>query len=308
MPGARPNNPRVGDRAEYYANFLLSRIASAVQVPRQEDFGIDFMGALLRREGQSLREGARFNVQVKSNADLLAKPFGALRTSGWSHHEVKWLLGREPFPMHLSPLFVGVVDLDGGWLDIYTTVNMFHARWMAGNPTEIVLVPGELAEGPPLAYAFGTPLPYEPETLAANPPPGDAQRWLVRLRNPVARLSAQMAAGTDEDLAPVITALERWIHIDQLNRVSAFLRIPAAWYVDAWLPNVAPSGEDVRSTVYGTDRTDADLPHMEDVLHVFLTSLRYNYGIQKDQVGMAAAALLGDLIGARHVARHPRRS
>lgn len=306
MPGGRPRNLRVGDRAEYYANFLLSRIASAVQVPRQEDFGIDFMGALLRVDRQSLHEGPRFNVQVKSNADLLAKPFGARRDSGWPHHEVKWLLGRDPFPVQLTPLFVGVVDLDEGALDLYTTANMFHARWMAGNPTEVVLAPGDVPNGPPLAYSFAEPLPYPPEMLTDIAPPGDGKRWIVRLRKPVARLTPELVAGSDADLMPVVDALGRWIHIDQLNRVSSFLRIPAAWYVDAWEANVAPDTGDIRATVYGTDRTDADLPHMEDILHPFLTALRYNYQVQGDQQGLVAAALLGDFVGARHMGRQGR--
>lgn len=300
MSGSRPNNPRVGDRAEYYANFLLSRIATAVQVPRQEDFGIDFIGALLRRDGQSLREGPRFNVQVKSNADLLEKPFGGPRKGTWPHHEVQWLLGREPYPAALTSLFVGVVDLEAGSLDLYHTVNMFHARWMAGYPAEVVLAPGQLEGGAPLEYAFAVDLPYPPDVVATAP--GDKKRWMVRLREPIARLTGPMVGGSDDDVAPVVATLERWIRIDQLNRIAAFLRVPCGWYLDSWRPNVPPDLGQLRPAVYQGEGGVEDLSRMQEVLHPLFVGLLATYSAAGDAEGMSAVAPSAALL-ARRVAR-----
>ncbi|MEQ1507019.1 MAG: hypothetical protein ABMB14_32625 [Myxococcota bacterium] len=307
MPGARPNNPRVGDRAEYYANFLLSRIATAVQVPRQEDFGIDFMGALLRREGQSLREGLRFNVQVKSNTDLLSKPFGALRNGMWPHHEVHWLLGLDPYPVPLTALFVGVTDLQGGSLDLYTTANMFHARSMAGYATEVLLAPNDVDRGPRLAYAFAEDLPYTKEQLESAPPPGDGKRWVVRLRNPVARLTGSMVGGPDHAVAPVVATLERWIHIDQLNRVAAFLRIPCSWYFETWETNVPPAPHALRPSVYSGSGGVEDLPYMEEVLSPMLLAVIGNYDRARDLEGIVHLKPAVEMLARRAEARRTRK-
>jgi len=73
----RPRNTRIGDEAEYLTQFFLSRIAQAIPVPRQEDFGIDYHGALLIPTPTSLLHGPPFQTQVKSRLGLFEEqPFG----------------------------------------------------------------------------------------------------------------------------------------------------------------------------------------------------------------------------------------
>lgn len=59
--------------------------------------------------------GTRFPVQLKSNLSTLVEPIGAPRKrrgqATWRQNEVKWLLGRPPFPTDITPLFLGHVDL-----------------------------------------------------------------------------------------------------------------------------------------------------------------------------------------------------
>lgn len=146
MAGFRPRNPRVGDRAEYLGTFLLSWVAQALPVPRQEDYGLDFHGGLLWPDGQSFRIGRGFSVQIKSNHDALFGPYGRPTTQdaagAWRQDEVKWLLGREPYPVDPTPLFLCHVDVPNTTATLYSTAPMWNARWL-GFPTELAFDPNK---------------------------------------------------------------------------------------------------------------------------------------------------------------------
>lgn len=60
------HNPREGDRSEYLAVYLLSRLGLVTQVPRQEDIGIDLFCSLADQESGTLTFGHQFAVSVKS--------------------------------------------------------------------------------------------------------------------------------------------------------------------------------------------------------------------------------------------------
>ena len=95
MAGRRDANLRSGDLAEDVGNLLLKQLAFVVPVPRAEDFGIDAVATLVRRDGRFLYAEDSFLVQYKaaSKADV-----------SYKDHEIDWL-----FDLQL-PLFLAWVD------------------------------------------------------------------------------------------------------------------------------------------------------------------------------------------------------
>ena len=60
MPGRQNTNFRSGNLTEYFGMLLLKGIAAVADVPRPEDFGLDAIATLLRRDsdGNSYAEDA----------------------------------------------------------------------------------------------------------------------------------------------------------------------------------------------------------------------------------------------------------
>lgn len=272
MPGFRPRNTHIGDRAEYLGTFLLSWIAQALPVPRQEDYGIDFRGGLLWEDGQRITIGRSFSVQFKSNLATLFRPVGALDTRGstpkWREDEVKWLLGRSPYPVDPTPLFLGHVDVPSAVVTLYSTAPMWNARWL-GHPTEIEFDP---AQWPPVAdIDFGRP-PFVRRKIAdcyskvyPTPVPGLQERVVVPIGPPVVRISAADAAGVDAEdrRSAVIRTLDEWIRLDTLNRLAALLEVPVCFWHAGWAENQPPMVAHQESCSYAHPDPNAGLAAAE---------------------------------------------
>jgi hypothetical protein len=112
MPGARLQKVRIGDKAELLAAYLLEHIAFVTSVPRQEDVGHDLVCSLIECEGNLLKAGLFFTMQIKSkNSPIVYKKI----------HEREWISKQE------NPFFIGVADCKKSTLDIYSTWNMLNA-------------------------------------------------------------------------------------------------------------------------------------------------------------------------------------
>ena len=119
MPGLQLASFWEGNRAELFATYVLSGIASVASVPHQFDVGIDLLCTLMRRDGNSMYAGRSFGVQVRLGAREFR--YGGLTDRGkWKKHELKWLFSQD------VPLLFGVVDL-----------NKWHFRLYS--PTRIIL-------------------------------------------------------------------------------------------------------------------------------------------------------------------------
>ena len=272
MSGTRPRNPHIGDRAEYLGTFLLSWVAQAVPVPRQEDYGIDFRGGLLWDDGQRMVIGRSFSVQFKSNRNTLFEPVGALTTrhgkQEWHEEHVRWLLGRTPFPVDPTPLFFGHVDVPGTSVTLYSPAPMWNARWL-GFPTEIEFDP---TRWPPLADIEFNRLPFELIAITdcypkgfPSPVPGLQQRVVVPIGGPVARISAADAAAPDAEdrRRAVVRTLDEWIRLDTLNRLAATLEVPVCFWHAGWEENAAPKHEHLEWNSYAHPNPQAGLPAAE---------------------------------------------
>ena len=122
---------RIGDKAEILANYLLEHMAFVTRVPREEDIGIDFLCLLYKSKAKMIEAGPSFSVQIKSSANpiVYSKP--------WA---VSWIANQE------QPLFVGVVDVERGALEIYSTWRMLNVFLLKTAP-KVRLIPGDQKKG-----------------------------------------------------------------------------------------------------------------------------------------------------------------
>lgn len=113
MPGRRLSSFRFGDLAENLGLVLLRGIAAVADVPRQEDFGLDAVASLLRRDadGNCYAEDS-FDVQLKSESETQID---------YEAHELNWLLG------HTQPMFFGRVSLKDSRISLFPTIYVNQA-------------------------------------------------------------------------------------------------------------------------------------------------------------------------------------
>jgi hypothetical protein len=103
-------NFRNANIAEGLAIQMFRSFAAIAPIPREEDYGIDFIGTLIRKEGKALVAEDSFLVQVK----VATSPIFSFSGDG-----VNWLRNLK------LPYFPVVVDLTLGMVSVYS-LNKFH--------------------------------------------------------------------------------------------------------------------------------------------------------------------------------------
>lgn len=129
MAGRNQADFRSGNWNEELGVLLLKALAAVAPVPRQDDFGLDAVATLLRRNPSDdcLYAEDSFYVQFKSKGP---KPII------YRGHEIEWLKGLQ------LPLFIGVVDQKTSTLDLFPThalCDVFIGLW---NCTEVKVKSG----------------------------------------------------------------------------------------------------------------------------------------------------------------------
>jgi hypothetical protein len=134
MPGAFAANAYQGARSEHLALFVFSAFGSAVQLPRESDYGLDLTCTLIERDGQRARPYAYYSVQVKSDE----RPWEFTNSGA-----IEWLL---TYP---GPLLFCIVDKTKDRFRIYHMTQRFHARARTDGPANdyLAVVPGRRADG-----------------------------------------------------------------------------------------------------------------------------------------------------------------
>ncbi len=106
MPGRRLGSYRKGDWNEELGILLLKSLAAVASVPRQEDFGLDAVGTLLRpAQNNCVYAEDSFYVQLKSES---------AKQILYKDHELDWLLNLQ------LPLFIGKVSRRESSLSLFT--------------------------------------------------------------------------------------------------------------------------------------------------------------------------------------------
>jgi len=235
VPGQRLASVRVGDQAEYLTQFLLSHVAAVVPVPRQEDYGADFVCTLTKREGNRLRTGRPFLIQVKSGRADQPPPvrFGGQDNSDEQKDwETRWLFSQ---PL---PLLLGFADVPSLTLKVYSTARMWWVRWMVcESPAEVRLAPNQQPND-------GAPNPYDRYLHSHMTSPYRlteiaAAEWTVPLGPPIAEVSADEVK-KEGFIDAVYTSLEGWLWLDTLNVLWREQGVPVSLEYKRWEANHAP--------------------------------------------------------------------
>lgn len=185
MPGARPYGFWVGDNAELFAQYVLSSFAFSTPILRQDDVGHDFYCVLSEREGNLLRAGPFFTVQVKNERRNLIYE---------KTHEVEWIKKQD------SPFFVCVSNRDDLTVELYSTWNRLNG-FLLSDASKIILSFEPLEIDYPNAFTKQ-----------------DKTEQIIPLGKPILKVSLQEMLDNDkkEELKNV---LKKWIEIDRENIV-----------------------------------------------------------------------------------------
>jgi hypothetical protein len=205
----KPANIYQGDRSEPLAQYLISSLAIATPVPRQQDFqGIDFHCSLLREVRGNLQPFAPFNVQIKSSSENWVE-YGGLtgtkdsKTRHWRSHEI------EALSTYQTPFFIGVVDKKEARLDLYQTMTRF---FLSGKRMPYLV---RLCVNTPTGdnhLSDGEKIPEE----AAKAYDCTPEIWNIPLGQPVISISASDVASS-EKLNNLAEVLLEHISLDQEN-------------------------------------------------------------------------------------------
>lgn len=115
MAGYIPDIGREGNRLEYLAHYILSKLGAASPVPRPEDIGVDFYCTLGQDNPHGITVTTSFAVQLKSSKDRIFTLGGNTKGGTWKRYEIDWFLNLE------LPLLLGVPDAGKKRLDLYAT-------------------------------------------------------------------------------------------------------------------------------------------------------------------------------------------
>ena len=270
MPGRRYSDFRPGDRAEYMAIYILSSFAQVVPVPRQEDYGLDFFCALTREENHSLFVEDVFGVQAKKHTKgkkIEIVYGGKDKKNIWKKHEIKWLLFGPYFP-----LLIALVDIDNNILSLYSTANMWKARWMAGHPYQVKLIPQTTSKQ-------NLSITTQPPKKLPKGDAGDRKIWKIPLGPPIVILP--IADCNDKNISKTIySVLKYWLVLDQQNVFHQKMGIPACTRFMSWKPNYIPDTSKTEYQMFGNATIGMNVNGILNKISPMIQSLAYNYILQ----------------------------
>ena len=218
MSGVRLHNRREGDRSEYLAVYLLSRLGLVTQVPRQEDIGFDLICNVADQETELLSFNYHYTVSLKSDEKPVeffpakSKKDDAAYTS---HYD--WLFRLE------LPLFLGVVDKENQKIALYSTL----AAWFVFHEipdAEIGVIELVPYCGQEETRSVGRPVDHGPDERAAG-----RRRFTVDLGFPITVLNAADLVN-NELLAKKKESLRRAIELGGHNSQLARAGTPYHWW------------------------------------------------------------------------------
>ncbi len=268
MPGRRLYSFHEGDRAEYLTTFFLSRVSAVVPVPRQEDYGLDHLCALTRRDEHSLYIGKAFGVQVKSGLNEKLSYGGLSENGKWKQWEVTWFYNQN------YPMFIASVDKKKWELKLYSTIRAWFVLWKSGGPFQINLFPDidrfeetKGAQGCRAHKVGGLGDGY-----------GDKREWDIPLGKPVVEIAVK-SLQDEEYCGRLYECLDRWITLDRKNITHHQMGIPFSWQYLEWEPNKPPEKATVNS--FGNPKPERNINEIFNGIEPGIISLAQNLLLQK---------------------------
>ena len=148
--------------------------------------GHDLLCALAERDGNLLRAGPTFTVQIKSNRDPI--PYE-------NKYEIEWLSNQE------NPFFVCVAHRRTLSIDLYSTWNI-HNSYLYKRAEQIILVPGN-----------------ENDEYARPYPPESREQQTVPLGRPILQIGVKDIMDVDK-VSAFRKILRDWIEFERQNIVN----------------------------------------------------------------------------------------
>lgn len=221
MPNLILSSYRSGNRAEYFAQYVLSALGVASPVIRQEDIGIDFHCMLSRKEGKNLHFDSSYAVQVGAIGSKMFRYGVGGKKKKLKHkpYETAWLFSQS------IPLFLATVDHKTLTIRLYTTSPMWITYYSAGSPAEVVLIPD--AQHDPSNQVL------QPDLLPEGF--GNRRTYHVPLFKPVDELD--LTTFTEKQLEPARMALRKAIATERKNLRYRDLGV----HFVEWLLNIVPN-------------------------------------------------------------------
>jgi uncharacterized protein YbaA (DUF1428 family) len=216
MSGRRLYSFREGDRAEYFANFLLSGIGLTNPIPRQEDIGFDFYCLLSEQEkSQLITFGTPFLIQIKSDS---VKEI----CYGWNKKEKK--RNKEGIDMLFKqdlPIFIGSVNKNELSIKIYATSTLNFIERENPNALMVTLKPRNSQSTKPIER----PSPYKMDV--ENLFDSDGNNYMVDLGNPLIEFSNDdLREKSKERISKMKNILREVIEVERNNMIYRKLNLP----------------------------------------------------------------------------------
>lgn len=225
-----------GTRAELLASYILTSIATATQVRREADFGLDLLCTLIGYEANVIRPEKSFGVQVKSPGEANVE-YGGLDTKGrWKSYEVEWLFSQD------QPILVAIADVQKWRVRLYSTSRIWYLLFQIGTkplPGKIILVPDrDLQQG---IHTTSNQWRYEEEELpktADGELAGNGFAYRIPLGKPI----VDIAFGTDgsDALDKFRAILNRWLDMENKNIMHKSEGVPYVLEWSDWQTNQMP--------------------------------------------------------------------
>jgi hypothetical protein len=219
-----------GTRYEYATTLALSSIASAIQIPRPEDYGFDHICTLVEVIGNNRYPRISFGVQVKpEDKDMIV--YGDINKNGeLQDWEVEWLFNRD------LPLIIATVNLVPSFcLKLYSTWSVWHAYWMRPdfNKRKVNIHINQQPELPNNVFDRWKSYPHDSSSIETY------DNCDVYLGQPI----CEMKSPTPEidESTKLYECLSFWINLDKLNIQYRKLGIPIMYTVQDWVTNEKPN-------------------------------------------------------------------
>ncbi len=224
--GVKLHNRHEGDRSEYLAVYLLSKLGLVTQVPRQEDIGFDLICNLAEQDSGILRSFRHhYAVSVKSTSTpriVLDPPESKEADPSYTLH-FDWLF-------HLElPLILGVVNKAQQSLALYSTLPawfLYYEKRAECGIIELVPRVKEVGDNPGVG---------RPKDCGKDDKAGGRKRFEVDLGYPITVISA--AELQDKDLvARKKASLRRAIELGAETARFAQMHTPFFWWFNGTIP------------------------------------------------------------------------
>jgi len=277
----------VGSSYEKLADSLLSRIASMVRVPREEDFGIDFYchpRCPVGPHAETVTDLAA--LQVKGEDVRLR--YGGLDARGeWRKHEFTWLMSLA------TPLYLTKVARDHRSCELFSLAPLWRLFI-----SQIVY---------PFEVSFTTRPASNSHNWTLTPPlrepgenRGDGLRWTLDVGPPILRLGVEDPMD-HEFHQNAVGVLRTWIAQDRANLMRFQQSIPVLNAFTGWKTN---SIEDMGSQIwqYWSPEPGANLERLCQTAEPLLVNVGIHLKSQNDLAAYAFVPVL-EWLEKRHQLR-----